>query len=86
LNATRDDDLLVRESAVRGDEAYLVVRYEYTPGFEELDALSVGALGHYWFGVRGKVGLTANANDEGDTDRGVGAADVRVRVRAEGWL
>jgi len=30
-----------------GDEAYLVVRYEYTPGFDQLDALSVGAQAHY---------------------------------------
>ena len=53
-----------------------MVRYEYTPGFEELDALSVGAQGHYWFGERVKVGLTANSNDEGDTDSGLEAADV----------
>ena len=27
----------MRSSGVSGDEAYLVVRYEYTPGFDELD-------------------------------------------------
>jgi hypothetical protein len=32
------DDLLVRDGAIQGDEAWLVVRYEYTPGFDELDA------------------------------------------------
>ncbi|HEY5569591.1 MAG TPA: OmpA family protein, partial [Gammaproteobacteria bacterium] len=42
LTSTAEDDLLVRSAALTGDEAYLVVRYEYTPGFEELDALSVG--------------------------------------------
>ena len=68
LSSTRDDDLLVRDGTPGGDEAHLVVRYEYTPGFEELDALSVGAQGHYWFGERVKVGLTTNANDEGDID------------------
>jgi hypothetical protein len=86
LSATRDDDLLVRDGAIQGDEAYVVVRYEYTPGFEELDALSTGAQGHYWFGERVKVGLTANANDEGDVDSGLEAADVTVRISSDSWF
>ena len=86
LSATRNDDLLVRDGAIQGDEAWLVVRYEYTPGFEDLDALSTGAQGHYWFGERVKVGLTANANDEGDVDSGLEAADVTVRINSDSWF
>jgi hypothetical protein len=86
LSATRGDDLLVRDGAIQGDEAYLVVRYEYTPGFDELDALSTGVQGHYWFGERVKVGLTANANDEGDADSGLEAADVTVRLNSDSWF
>ena len=70
----------------QGDEAYLVVRYEYTPGFDEIDALSTGAQGHYWFGERVKLGLTANANDEGDVDSGLEAADVTVRISSDSWF
>ncbi len=86
LNATREDDLLVRDGAIQGDEAYLVVRYEYTPGFDEIDALSTGAQGHYWFGERVKVGLTANSNDEGDVDSGLEAEDVTVRISSDSWF
>jgi hypothetical protein len=86
LSATRGDDLLVRDGAIQGDEAYLVVRYEYTPGFDEIDALSTGAQGHYWFGERVKLGLTANANDEGDVDSGLEAADVTVRISSDSWF
>ena len=86
LNATRSDDLLVRDGALQGDEAYLVVRYEYTPGFDDIDALSTGAQGHYWFGERVKVGLTANSNDEGDVDSGLEAADVTVRISSDSWF
>ena len=68
LSSTADDNLLVRSGGVSGDEAYLVVRYEYTPGFDELDAVAVGGQGHYWFNDHVKLGLTANANDEGDAD------------------
>ena len=35
LSSTADDNLLVRSGGVSGDEAYLVVRYEYTPGFDD---------------------------------------------------
>jgi hypothetical protein len=86
LSSTREDDLLVRDGTVRGDEAHLVVRYEYTPGFEELDALSVGAQGHYWFGERVKVGLTANSNDADDLASGLEAADVTVRISSDSWF
>ena len=49
LSSTADDNLLVRSSGLSGNEAYLVVRYEYTPGFDKLDAVAVGGQGHYWF-------------------------------------
>jgi flagellar motor protein MotB len=86
LSSNAKDDLIVRGDSLAGDEAYLVVRYEYTPGFTELDALSVGAQGHYWFGDRVKVGLTANNNDQGDTKSGLDAADVTVRISSDSWF
>ncbi len=86
LAATVGDDLLVRGDALSGNEAWLVVRYEYSPAFQELDALSVGGQGHYWFGDRVKLGLTANQNDEGAGESSLGAADVTVRMSAESWL
>jgi len=86
LSSTAEDDLLVRSAALTGDEAYLVVRYEYTPGFEELDALSVGGQAHYWFGERVKVGLTANENDQGQTDSSLNAADLTLRLSSDSWI
>jgi hypothetical protein len=86
LSATREDSLLVRENAVRGDEAYLVVRYEYTPGFEEIDALSVGGQVHYWIGDWVKLGLTANTNEQGDLDSTLTGSDVTLRKSAQTWL
>ena len=86
LASTVQDDLLVRSGALAGDEAYLVVRYEYSPAFQELDALSVGGQGHYWFGERVKLGLTANQNDEGAGESSLGAADLTVRMSADTWI
>ena len=48
LTSTEDDDQLVHSGGLSGQDAYLVVRYEYTPGFDEIDALNTGGQGHYW--------------------------------------
>jgi flagellar motor protein MotB len=86
LASTADDNLLVRSNAVSGDEAYLVVRYEYTPGFGDMDAMSTGGQAHYWLGDHVKVGLTSNVNEQDDVDNNLHAADLTLRYAAESWL
>jgi flagellar motor protein MotB len=80
------DNLLVRTSGVSGDEAYLVARYEYTPGLGDLNAVASGGQGHYWFGDHVRLGLTANSNEEGDSNSNLGAADLTLRKSAESWI
>ena len=86
LASTANDSLLVRSNALSGDEAYLVVRYEYTPGFDEIDALSVGGQGHYWLGDYLKVGITTNRNEQDGDDSTLDAADLTFRWDSETWL
>jgi flagellar motor protein MotB len=86
LASTANDNLLVRSDAVSGDEAYLVVRYEYTPGFGDIDAVAIGGQTHYWFGDHVKVGLTSNANEQDGDDNSLNAADLTFRLAAESWL
>ena len=86
LTSTVDDNLLVRSGALSGDEAYLVVRYEYTPGFDQIDAMSTGGQAHYWFGDHVKLGVTANANKEDDSDSNLNGADLTFRWSSGSWL
>ena len=86
LSSTADDNMLVHNSGLSGDEAYLVTRYEYTPGFDELDAVAVGGQGHYWFNDHVRLGLTANSNEEGNTESSLGAADLTLRMSSASWL
>ncbi len=86
LNSTVDDRLLVRSGALSGDAAYLVVRYEYTPGFTEIDTLATGGQAHAWINDYVKVGLTTNGNEEGDTESSLDGADVTLRMSADSWL
>ena len=86
LAATANDNLLVRSGAISGDEAYLVVRYEYTPGFDDIEAVAVGGQAHYWLGDHVKVGLTSNANEHDGEDSSLNAADLTFRLASESWL
>ena len=86
LASTAEDNLLVRSGAISGDEAYLVVRYEYTPGFDEIDAVATGGQAHYWFGDHVRIGATANVNEQDDTDSNLSAVDLTLRFSAGSWL
>jgi flagellar motor protein MotB len=81
-----EDGLVVRSEGLSGDEAWLVVQYEYTPGFDELDALSAGAQSQYWFNDFVKLGVTANRNEEGDSDSSLYGADLTLRLSSDSWL
>ncbi|MFU8816482.1 MAG: OmpA family protein [Pseudomonadales bacterium] len=86
LASSVDDNLLVRSGAQGGDDAYLIVRYEYTPGFEDIDALATGGQGHYWVNDHLKIGLTANVNEEAGSDSSLSAADITLRKSTESWI
>ena len=86
LASTADDNLLVRSGAISGDEAYLVVRYEYTPGFEDIDALAAGGQAHYWLGDHVKLGVTSSASEQDGDDSSLNAADLTLRLASESWL
>jgi flagellar motor protein MotB len=87
LSSTADDNLLVRNSGLSGNQAYLVARYEYTPSFDKLDAVAVGGQGNYWFNDHLRLGLTANRNKEGDADSSnLGAADLTLRMSTNSFF
>jgi flagellar motor protein MotB len=88
LSATVNDDLLVRSGSTSGDEAHLVVRYEYTPGFDEIDALAVGGQIHYWLTDQIKVGVMANENNNQDSEfeSSLQAADLTLRLNTQSWI
>ena len=63
-----------------------MVRYEYTPGFDKLDASRRRRSGPVTGSTTTcELGLTANAN-EGDADSNLGAADLTLRKSADSWF
>jgi flagellar motor protein MotB len=86
MASTVADDLLVRSEGLSGDEAWLVVQYEYTPGFDKIDALATGGEGQYWLNDFVKLALTANHNEVGDSDSSLYGGALTVRKSPESWL
>jgi flagellar motor protein MotB len=86
IGSTVVDGLLVRSDGLSGDESWLVVQYEFSPGFEETDALVSGGQGHYWLNDFLKLGLTANRNEDGVDDSSLYASDLTLRMSSDSWL
>jgi flagellar motor protein MotB len=86
LMSTVQDEQLVRSGAISGDAAFLVVRYEYTPGFDEIDAVTTGTQAHYWINDHIKVGATMNFNELDGTDSNLQGSQLVLRKSAASWL
>jgi len=86
LSSTATNNMLVRSTGMSGDQAWLVVRYEYTPGFDELNAVALGGQGQFWVNDHVRVGLTASNGDDGSADNSLNAADLTLRLTPASWI
>ncbi len=86
LSATAEDGMLVSSGSISGNPVFLVVRYEFTPGFDDPNTLAVGGRVHYWFNDHVKIGLTASQDEEADIESSLGGADLTIRKSSASWL
>lgn len=86
LPTTADDNLLVASDSVNGNPVFLIVQYEFTPGFDDIDTLATGGRLHYWFNDHVKLGVTSSQNEEASIDSNLNAADLTLRKSTESWI
>ncbi|BBM04027.1 OmpA family protein [Microbulbifer sp. GL-2] len=86
LSALANDNLLIQDGSYNGNPQYLVARYEYTPGFEEMDTLAFGGRAHYWLGDYVKFGVSGTQQDEDDNETALQGFDLTLRKSAGSWL
>ena len=86
LSAIANDNLLIQDGSYNGNPQYLVTRYEYTPGFDEMDTLAVGGRAHYWLGDYVKLGVSGTQQDEEDNETSLQGVDLTLRKSAGSWL
>ncbi|MFZ2948173.1 MAG: OmpA family protein [Desulfuromonadaceae bacterium] len=86
LPATADDSLEVHSDSLSGHSVFLVVRYEFTPDFKDMNKVSTGGRAHYWFNDYLKLGLTASSQEDMGGESKLNAADVTIRKSSESWI
>lgn len=86
LSSIADDQLLVNNGSVSGSPTYLVVRYEYTPGFDDLNDIAVGGRIHYWFNDYVKLGMTTSKQEEVGNENTLNGVDLTLRKNAGTWV
>lgn len=86
LSPTSADDLLVASDTSGGNEVWLVGRYEYSTGYDQLGSLSSGGRVQYWFGDSVKVGLTSSSSQETGNASNLNAGDITLRKSAATWF
>src|SRR6185369_186840 len=86
LDSTAADNLLVHSDGAAGNPVFLVARYEFTPGVEDLNAMTFGGRAHYWIGDYVKVGVTGSQGNDAASDESLVGGDLTLRKSASTWL
>ncbi|RDH81166.1 MAG: flagellar motor protein MotB [endosymbiont of Galathealinum brachiosum] len=86
LSSTATDSLIVDNGSLSGNPVFLVVRYEYSPGFQELDDVAIGGRAHYWINDSVKIGATISSQEEEVEESTLNAIDITIRKNAGTWL
>lgn len=86
LSASAGADGVVDSGDFGGRDVYLVSRYEYTPGFDDLNDINTGGRAHYWINDNVKVGLTEERQNSSGSQISLSALDVTYRLSAHTWF
>ncbi len=86
LASLADDGLLVSDNSLSGNPVFLVSRYEYSPGFEEIDTLAMGGRTHYWFNDIVKLGATISSQKQDQDDSELYGFDLTLRKNTGTWI
>lgn len=86
LSAFGSNKLNVDAGNAGAQQVYLVVRYEYSPGFTEIENVATGGRAHYWFGDLIKLGVTADKQESTGSESNLSAVDLTIRKTTGTWL
>ncbi|WP_346837318.1 flagellar motor protein MotB [Microbulbifer sp. SAOS-129_SWC] len=86
MSAIANDNLLIQDGSYNGNPQYLVARYEYTPGFDNISTLAVGGRAQYWLGDYVKLGVSGTQQNEEDNESSLHGVDLTLRKSAGSWL
>ncbi len=82
LPSTADNSPLVQSGSLSGNPVFLVVHYEYVPGFSQLNDAAYGVRTSHWFNDHVKLGVTATSQDQLGNHQSLTGADLTLRKTA----
>ncbi len=80
LQSTSASSGAVKQTAIGGNEQFLVAVYEYTPTLTDLDGFTYGGRVQAWLTDNVRVGTTGYIEDTGFADQSLFGADVLIRL------
>ncbi len=86
LSSLANDKLLVSNSSLSGNPVYLVSRYEYTPGFTDINTLAMGGRTHVWLNDHVKIGATVSKQADAQNVSKLNGVDLTLRKSVATWL
>ena len=86
LPSSADDSALVQAGNLSGNPVYLLIGYEYVPGFSDPDLLTVGGRAEHWFNDNIQLGLTANNQEQDGGDQELAGIDLTLRKSERSWI
>jgi len=86
LSSVVDDNSVVRASGLSGNPAYLVVNYEYAPGFTDMNDLAGGGRVSYWLNDSVQVGGTLSRQENFGSEQKMRGVDVTLRKSERTWV
>lgn len=82
LQSTVQDNQIVRDGGLSGNDVFLVVRYEYTPSLQDVGGYTIGGRATHWLGDTLRIGATAQNENTGAADQKLLGADILLRRSA----
>ena len=86
LQSTSQDNQIVRDGALSGNEVFLVVRYEFTPTLSNIDGFTVGGRGTHWVGDNLRLGVTGQNETTESADQNLIGVDALLRHSAGTYI
>ncbi len=86
LQSTGSSSSAVSQTALGGNELYLVAVYEYTPTLTDLEGYTYGGRGQVWLNDHVRIGATGYVEDTGFADLSLYGADVLIRLSEKSYF
>ena len=86
LQSTAQDNQIVRDGALSGNDVFLVVRYEYSPTIADVGGYTLGGRATHWLGDSLRIGATAQNENTGTADQNLLGFDALMRRSDKTYL